>query len=680
MHSIGSQTSPEAEVDVGGGSGEDVRGGRWRECYPWLCSGARFRATLRKSSCWRGGFLKFLEAVWAVLTTSESNAAAGPGSRLPAPSGPAPSASAPVRPSPREGIEGLAVRCATALPPGVFTDPQRVKWVLLQPEVAAAALRFASLAGLGEKRGSEAQEARDALRKLLEAELPSEAPKHIEMLLDSIQTNTEKTPQCPSNELPAPREPNSDQDEKPWVAEVPEVRSPTATQGDPTDAPQPDAGSLTPVEYELRVLPGTTTGDLDAELIREYVRGSIRRRSSSPLLETAVVDVMRTLKAIDGPRGRERLTVLGGLFFGKQPERLVVQSKVRFVEFPGVEVASVGEKVAYRYSEEVTGTVPELIARMERLHKERLAPGVLADGFRVEELPAVPLFALREAMVNAVCHRDYSLVGANIQVRLFADRLEVQSPGGLPGPMTVDNILTESYARNPRVADILRDLGYVERHGLGIDNMFTSMADAHLPPPEFANTSTSFTVTLRFRDSDEADPASWLADVGATGLENGRQKALIFARRVGRIDTADYRSLSGVDEAETQRQLRGLVRDGWLVQHGTGGQAFYALGPSAGSTPEAASNANPLPQSVLDALSASQRRILDIVVRQGKVKASEALEISALKDRRTIQRALATLAQRGLVIRRASSRTDPNASYEINRDFREEPSEEVPTP
>jgi predicted transcriptional regulator len=63
-------------------------------------------------------------------------------------------------------------------------------------------------------------------------------------------------------------------------------------------------------------------------------------------------------------------------------------------------------------------------------------------------------------------------------------------------------------------------------------------------------------------------------------------------------------------------------------------------------------------------------------VRQGKVKASEVLEISALKDRRTIQRALASLAQSGLVVRRASSATDPNASYEVNRDYRVDGPEE----
>jgi ATP-dependent DNA helicase RecG len=578
---------------------------------------------------------------------------------------------------------------------------------LLQPEVAAAALRFASLAGLGEKRATEALEVREALRVMLVAELAAESPEHVEMLLDSMQTNARSAQGRSSQSPPESYGAGLRQQASAVGVEVPEVHSSVATQGVLSDqqhaaplaasytAPavpgpvqgawQPSAfpsetGSMAAVEYELHVLPGTSTRDLDEDLVREYVRGSTRRRTSSPLSEIGVLDVMRALKAIDGPVGRgERLTVLGGLFFALQPERLVVQSKVRFVEFPGVEVASSGEKVAYRYTEEVTGTITQLIARMERIHKERLAPGVLADGFRVEELPAVPLFALREAMVNAVCHRDYSLVGANIQVRLFADRLEVQSPGGLPGPVTVDNILTESYARNPRVADILRDLGYVERHGLGIDNMFTSMEEAHLPPPEFSNSETSFTVTLRFRLPDEPDPESWLAEVGAANLEYGRQKALVFARRTGRIVTPDYQSFSGVNEAEAESQLRGLVRDGWLLQNGTGGQAYYTLGPSAGRTNEMGSEANPLPQAALDSLPASQRRILDIVVRQGKVKASEVLEISALKDRRTIQRALASLTERGLVIRRASSPTDPNASYEVNRDFRDEGPSAGPT-
>ena len=597
----------------------------------------------------------FLGAIWARMT----------GTDVPA-TGPVAVVAPSRNPAPAARNDGLALRSAEALR-DVFADPQRLRWVLLQPEADAAARRFGSMAGLGEKRSAEAREARESLRALLEADLPAESPEHVEMLLDLMQSGArhgmesyvaEGLPPMSRAQIAAP-EPRPRLEPEP-VFEPMQAVAPPPTEG----------ASSTPVEYELHTLPGTSMADVDVALVREYVQGSMRRRTSSPLNEIGVVDVMRALKAIDGPVGKERLTVLGGLYFALRPERLVVQSKVRFVEFPGTEVASSGETVTYRFTEELTGTIPQLIARMEQIHKERLAPGVLADGFRVEEVPSVPLFALREAMVNAVCHRDYSLIGANIQVRLFADRLEVQSPGGLPGPVTVANILTESYARNPRVADILRDLGYVERHGLGIDNMLQSMKDAHLPPPEFANSETSFTVILRFREPDEAAPEAWIADIGAMTLAPAQRKGLIFTRRMDRMVNTDYQSLNLVDEVEADRQLRALVRDGWLMQSGTRDQAFYVLGPRAGSSPGVDTGAS-LPQTVLDSLPGSQRRILDIVVRQRKVRASDVLEISGLKDRRTVQRTLAVLTERGLLVRRASSRTDPNASYEVNPDFRE---------
>jgi ATP-dependent DNA helicase RecG len=538
----------------------------------------------------------FFGEIWARMMGTDAPAVA-PG--LPGVPRLDPAVASPPRParSPRGAVDELAIRSADALS-AILTDPQRLKWVLLQPEAGAAARRFSSMARLGEKRADEAREARESFRSLLEIELPGESAEHIEMLLDLIQSDARQAGGQHVASAPVPRfddiataPPAADADFPAAYAEEPpapapeprphvEPESPPRTTPEPVSGPAAPAPSATvaPVEYELHILPGTGMQDVDAALVREYVQGSLRRRAGSPLEEIGVTDVLRALTAVVGSPGRERLTVLGGLYFALRPERLVVQSKVRFVEFPGTEVASPGETVTYRYTEEVTGTIPQLIARMEQIHKERLAPGVLADGFRVEEVPSVPLFALREAMVNAVCHRDYSLIGANIQVRLFEDRLEVQSPGGLPGPVTVDNILTESYARNPRVADILRDLGYVERHGLGIDNMVQSMKDAHLPPPEFINSSTSFTVVLRFRP----------APVSAT--------------------------LSG---------------------------------------------------DLLDSLSPAQRRILDIVARQGRARASDVLEISGLKDRRTVQRTLGALTERGLLVRHASSRTDPNATYEV---------------
>jgi ATP-dependent DNA helicase RecG len=599
------------------------------------------------------------------------------------PRDPAPAGQTPVRASGAR-LDGLALRSAQSLG-DVFADPQRLRWALLQPEADAAARKFISMARLGDKRADEARKARESFRALLEADCPKESAEHIELLLDLIQTDARQGIERQVTQAAPPRidgyvrQPDTVGPESRQVQSAsppePRPRLEPESSAEPVRAiapPVPEGASDTPVEYELHTIPGTGMQDVDAVLVREYVQGSMRRRQGSPLNEIGIVDVMRALKAIDGPAGKERLTVLGGLYFALRPERLVVQSKVRFVEFQGTEVASSGETVAYRYTEEVTGTIPQLIARMEQIHKERLAPGVLADGFRVEEVPSVPLFALREAMVNAVCHRDYSLIGANIQVRLFADRLEVQSPGGLPGPVTVANILTESYARNPRVADILRDLGYVERHGLGIDNMVQSMKDARLPPPEFCNSDTSFTVILRFREADQVAPETWIADIGAMPMAPEHRKALIFTRRMGRMTKTDFESLNLVGPEEAETHLKTLVRHRWLQQSGTREAAEYTLGPRAGASPAAVeTDAVAVSQHVLDSLPAAQRRILDIVVRQRKVRASDVLEISGLKDRRTVQRTLAALTEQGLLVRRASSRTDPNASYEVNPDFRD---------
>ncbi|NIV29051.1 MAG: transcriptional regulator, partial [Anaerolineae bacterium] len=118
------------------------------------------------------------------------------------------------------------------------------------------------------------------------------------------------------------------------------------------------------------------------------------------------------------------------------------------------------------------------------------------EGFVRQDLLEYPEFAYREAIVNAVSHRDYALEGSFIQVRLFADRLEVQSPGGLGGHLTVDNILYEQYTRNPHIVRLMEDLGYVERRGLGVDQMIRAMAAAGLEPPEFENRGSSFWVTL----------------------------------------------------------------------------------------------------------------------------------------------------------------------------------------
>src|SRR5258708_13463156 len=97
--------------------------------------------------------------------------------------------------------------------------------------------------------------------------------------------------------------------------------------------------------------------------------------------------------------------------------------------------------------------------------------------------------AVRELVVNAVSHRDYSIQGDGIRMFLFGNRLEVSSPGGLPGPVTIDNIADERFSRNSIIVQVLSDLGFIERLAYGVDRVIPLMQNRGLPTPQFTETT-----------------------------------------------------------------------------------------------------------------------------------------------------------------------------------------------
>lgn len=101
------------------------------------------------------------------------------------------------------------------------------------------------------------------------------------------------------------------------------------------------------------------------------------------------------------------------------------------------------------------------------------------------EVPEYPPAVAREAAVNAVAHRDYSLCGDSIRLLMFNDRMEVYSPGRLPGHVTLENMLHERFSRNEVIVQILSDMGFIERLGYGIDRMIAAMQEAICRPRVF---------------------------------------------------------------------------------------------------------------------------------------------------------------------------------------------------
>ena len=167
--------------------------------------------------------------------------------------------------------------------------------------------------------------------------------------------------------------------------------------------------------------------------------------------------------------------------------------------------------------EEIRGTLPEQIRRAEAFVASNMRRGVRLRGLERVEETEYPVDVVREAIVNAVAHRDYQIRGDEIRVLLFSDRIEFYSPGRLPGHVTVENLVDERFSRNETIVQVLSDMGFIERLGYGIDRMIRLMAEAGLPAPQFEETAAGFRVTLQGprrgpaypRRSTPANGATW---------------------------------------------------------------------------------------------------------------------------------------------------------------------------
>ena len=230
---------------------------------------------------------------------------------------------------------------------------------------------------------------------------------------------------------------------------------------------------------------------------------------------------------------------------------------------------------------EFSAPFAEVVERCLAFVAEHTARFEVVNSVHRETLPEFPVPVLREAVVNALAHRDYNLIGATVDITVWDDRVEVRSPGPLPGHITKDNMRTEHYSRNPRIMRVLNTLGLVEEYGEGIDRMYREMAARLLEPPVFESTPSSVTVTLHNRSLADVEDQAWLLDL-PDDVTASERRALLVARRDGAVTRRALRPL--MPESELDAALKSAVAKGLLRRLGTRGGTHYALGPSiAGS-------------------------------------------------------------------------------------------------
>ncbi|WP_008312893.1 RNA-binding domain-containing protein [Leptolyngbya sp. PCC 6406] len=247
--------------------------------------------------------------------------------------------------------------------------------------------------------------------------------------------------------------------------------------------------------FEISSLPGTELADLDPLKWGYYCR-ELRDLEDEP----HPTRLLYNLQLMDAEGA---LTVVGNLFFGRQPSRTLPQAGLELNAFDGSDVTA-----PLLDSLTLTETIPESIqaglAFVRRNSRHR--PVFNADQTHRHDVPDYEPFVIRELLVNSFAHRDWSIFGQRIRLHLFRDRLELFSPGSLPNTLNLDRALAGvSYYRNPLIAQLLKDYGLMDRLGRGLPKVLKHYQEQGLPAPHFDNGSDFFGVALTNRDQLSLD-------------------------------------------------------------------------------------------------------------------------------------------------------------------------------
>jgi ATP-dependent DNA helicase RecG len=325
------------------------------------------------------------------------------------------------------------------------------------------------------------------------------------------------------------------------------------------------------VQFESRLVPEAGLNDLDQSQILAYaeqighVPGGDLERAYEFLIRRGC------LKRI---KEEYQLTNAALLLFGRHPEQWLPNASILAGRFPGTSLSGPYIK------REITGSLPDQLHQAEDFLHTNLKTVVRLAGLQHEECLEYPFEAVRELLVNAVAHRDYNQQGDNIHLNIFSNRLEISSPGTLPGPVTLKNLLEARFARNAIISQVLSDLGFVERLGYGLDRVVEVTRNVGLLPPQFEELAGTFRVTL-FSNLSTVAPEGKLPDLSMylqMGLNQRQELALSQLAARKRITSHEYQALCpGVHTETLRRDLADLVSRGILIKIGDKKATYYIL-------------------------------------------------------------------------------------------------------
>lgn len=378
--------------------------------------------------------------------------------------------------------------------------------------------------------------------------------------------------------------------------------------------------ALRPIGVDREPVAGRGIQDLSTDSVAGMLER--QRRTGSHALDGTDGDTARVLRRLNVLTSQGLPTVGGYLALGSYPQDEFPQLVIDVSVHPGTE-KSVDASTRFIDRTVCDGPIPLAIDDAVRAVLRNLRTRRVVTGVGGHDVPEIPEEVLREAVTNAVTHRDYSewVRGQQVAVDVYADRVEVTNPGGFWGDRTATNVFEgRSSSRNEVLAKLLtivpRGVGegtVCESQGSGVPRMVHAMREMGLPAPDFGRSDIGHvTVTLSRFGLMDPDVRAWLDSLPGAPRPVAADTALSLARTVGRVGVVELRESLGVDSDDARRVLAGLTAEGLIEGSGDGP---YALSAHPGGVPELTD----AQKGVLDALDpVSARTIRDIAAATGR--------------------------------------------------------------
>lgn len=312
-----------------------------------------------------------------------------------------------------------------------------------------------------------------------------------------------------------------------------------------------EKGEIGKAGFDQRICDGAKLSDIDDTKVKWFLKTACSKRNFPLGLDASVTDVFTHLKLIkDG-----KLTNAAILLFGKNPRKFFDQAKIKCVQLPSTEVVKPFSSYHIYEEENLFEQIDKAVAFV--LGAIKFPVIQQAHTAQVARPWEIPEFAIHEAIVNAVAHRDYNTT-SSVQVMVFLDRVEIWNSGTLPGNLKVEDLRKphSSHPSNPTLANVLYFGDYIQQVGSGTTEMIRQCKAQGLPEPEFISVRN-----LEFKTILPRDIFTEVA-LQQSDLNERQLQAVKMVKEKGHITNKEYREMLNLPRRTAIRDLTELCEKG----------------------------------------------------------------------------------------------------------------------